>query len=70
MLDLTRGLRFPHRRLDPALLEVEIEIQVVVDDPDDEAFADTWFRADTVSDGRVDEAYELSPSEVIALAVA
>ncbi len=70
MLDLTRGLTgFPHHLLDPTMLEVEI--QMVDNDPDDEAFADSWFRrGDEISDGRIDEPYELSPSEVITLAIA
>jgi hypothetical protein len=70
MLDLTRGLAgFPHHLFDPSSLEVEI--QVVNADPDDEAFADAWFRiGDDLSDGRIDEPYELSPSEVITLAIA
>jgi hypothetical protein len=70
MLDLTRGLTgFPHHLLDPAMLEVEI--QMVDVDPDDEAFSESWFRrGDDISDGRIDEPYELSPSEVIALAIA
>lgn len=70
MLDLTRGLPgFPHHRLDPTMLEVEI--QMVELDPDDEAFSESWFRrGDDISDGRVDEPYELSPSEVIHLAFA
>lgn len=62
MLDLTRGLAgFPHRLFDMSALEVDIE--VVGLDPDDEAFAEH-------SDGRIEEPYELSPSQVITLAVA
>jgi len=70
MFDLTRGLPgFPMSVRDPSWLEVEI--QVVAMDADDEAFAEAWFcQGDDVSDGRIDEAFELSPSEVIALAVA
>lgn len=70
MLDLTRGLTgFPHHLLDPTMLEVEI--QLVDQDPDDEAFAEAWFRrGDDISDGVIDEPYELSPSEVITLAIA
>lgn len=76
MVDLTRGLTgFPHHRFDPSCLEVEIQV-VDADadsesDPDDEAFADAWFRVgDELSDGRIDEPFELSPSEVITLAIA
>ncbi len=70
MLDLTRGLTgFPHHLFDPTMLEVEI--QMVDVDLDDEAFAESWFRrGDEISDGRIDEPYELSPSEVITLAIA
>jgi hypothetical protein len=70
MFDLTRGLKgFPHHLFDLAALEVEIQVMHL--DPDDEAFADAWFRiGDDISDGRIDEPYELSPSEVIALAIA
>jgi len=67
MLDLTRGL--PGFR--PHLRDLEVEIQMVDEDPDDEAFAETWFRrGDDISDGVIDEPYELSPSEVITLAFA
>jgi hypothetical protein len=70
MFDLTRGLPgFPQSLRDPSWLEVEI--QMVDMDADDEAFAEAWFRrGDEISDGRIDEPYELSPSEVIAVAVA
>jgi len=70
MLDLTRGLgAHRHHRFDPSFLEVEI--QMVDADPDDEAFAEAWFRrGEDISDGRIDEPYEVSPSEVIALAIA
>ena len=78
MVDLTRGLTgFPHHRFDLSCLEVEIQV-VDADsdpdpdpDPDDEAFAEAWFRVgDQLSDGRIDEPFELSPSEVITLAIA
>jgi hypothetical protein len=70
MLDLTRGLPgFSHRQFDSTFLEVEI--QMVDVDPDDEAFAEAWFRhGDDYSDGRIDEPFELAPSEVITLPVA
>ncbi len=70
MLDLTRGLTgYAHHLFDLASLEVEI--QMVGADSDDEAFAEAWFRiGDDISDGKIDEAYELSPSEVFAVAIA
>lgn len=70
MVDLTRGLTgFPHHRFDLSCLEVEI--QVLDADSDDDAFAEAWFRVgEDLSDGRIDEPFELSPSEVITLAIA
>ena len=69
MLDLTRGLGARHHRFDPSFLEVEI--QMVDADPDDDAFAEAWFRrGEALSDGTIDEPYELSPSEVISVAIA
>ncbi len=70
MLDLTRGLTgFPHHLFD--LSSLEVEIQLVAADLDDEAFAEAWFRiGDDLSDGRIDEPYELSPSEVFTVPIA
>ena len=70
MLDLTRGLTgFPHHLFD--LSSLEVEIQLVDADLDDEAFAEAWFRiGDDLSDGRIDEPYELSPSEVFTVPIA
>ncbi len=70
MIDLTRGLTgFAHHLFD--LSSLEVEIQLVAADPDDEAFAEAWFRiGDDISDGRIDEPYELSPSEVMAVRIA
>ncbi|CAN5913553.1 hypothetical protein BH11MYX3_BH11MYX3_40410 [soil metagenome] len=67
MLDLTRGLT--HHLFD--LSSLEVEIQLVAADSDDEAFAEAWFRiGDDLSDGRIDEPYELSPSEVMTVPIA
>ena len=68
MLDLTRELPgLTYALFDPDL-EVELE---VADDDDlalDEAFCEAWFRqGDAMSNGVIDEAFELAPSEVISL---
>ncbi len=58
MNDLTRHLK---PRFDPAQL---VEIGWFILDDDDEAFISSW-----ESDGRVEEPYELTPSEVIAIVI-
>ena len=68
MLDLTRELPgLTYALFDPDL-EVELE---VADDDDlgiDEAFCEAWFReGEAMSNGAVDEPFELAPSEVISL---
>ena len=66
MIDLARelpGLTSPYGDL-----EVEMEL---LDDDDralDEAFCEAWFRqGEAMSNGVVDDAFELAPSEVISL---
>lgn len=59
MEDLTRDLR--NRRYDRAML---VEIAWFILDDDDAALSASW-----VSDGRIEEPYELTPSEVIAIVV-
>ncbi|MFN0253325.1 MAG: hypothetical protein ACKV2T_41020 [Kofleriaceae bacterium] len=56
--DLTRNLG---PRFDPVHL---VEIGWFILDDDDEAFISSW-----ESDGRVDQPYELTPSEVIEIVV-
>jgi hypothetical protein len=57
MHDLTRSLR--SRRFDPALL---VDLAWFDDDPDDEAFGAAW-----LSDGVIEQPYELTTSQVISL---
>ncbi|MBL9017736.1 MAG: hypothetical protein JNL83_26340 [Myxococcales bacterium] len=69
MLDLTRelpGLTF-------ALFDPDLEVELEIEDDDDraldEAFCEAWFRqGDAMSDGVIDDPFELAPSEVISLA--
>jgi hypothetical protein len=58
MNDLTRHIK---PRFDPSHL---VEIGWFILDDDDEAFISSW-----ESDGRVEQAYELTPSEVIAIVI-
>ncbi len=60
MEDLTRNLG-PRGELSPAYL---VEIGWFILDDDNKAFVSTWD-----SDGVVDQPYELTPSEVIAIVV-
>ena len=68
MVDLTRELPGFTYALFDADLEVELEI---ADDDDlalDEAFCEAWFRqGEAMSNGVIDDAFELAPSEVISL---
>lgn len=69
MIDLARELP----GLTSPLYDLEVEMEIVVDDDDDraldEAFCEAWFAAgDALSNGVVDEPFELAPSEVISLA--
>lgn len=58
MNDLTRHIRprFDHAQL--------VEIGWFILDDDDEAFISSW-----ESDGRIEDPYELTPSEVIAIVI-
>lgn len=68
MLDLTRELPGLTYALFDADLEVELELADADDLALDEAFCEAWFRqGDAMSNGVVDEAFELAPSEVISL---
>ena len=57
MHDLTRGLR--PRRFDPALL---VDCLWAEQDPDEEALRASW-----LSDGVIEQPYELTTSQVISL---
>jgi len=66
MHDLTRDLAGFHRRVDPPELDVEIEL--VSDDPDGQALTADWILfGGELSDGRIEQPYELTPSMAIAL---
>lgn len=60
MSDLTRGIGVV-RRFDPSLF---VDMRWFELDPDDEALTASW-----LSDGRIEDPYELTPSEVIALSL-
>ena len=66
MIDLARELP----GLTSPLYDLEVEMEIVDDDDLalDEAFCEAWFRqGDAMSNGVVDDAFELAPSEVISL---
>lgn len=66
MIDLARELP----GLTSPLYDLEVEMEVVDDDDVafDEAFCEAWFRqGEAMSNGVVDDAFELAPSEVISL---
>ena len=58
--DLTRGLGVV-RRFDPSLL---VDMRWFELDPDEEGLTAAW-----ISDGRIEDPFELTPSEVIALSL-